>query len=76
MIQEHPIPPHLHELMNTIAARLSAVTPDGHGFAFFVFDFENPNGSMAYISNAQRADVKSALKELIANWDSQSSVPS
>lgn len=38
--------------------------PPGVGFTLLVFDF-GPEGSLAYISNANRRDMLNALKEFL-----------
>jgi len=55
--------------MNALAALLQDEFPE-YGFALLVFDFNSP-GRMNYISNAQRADMVNALKELITKFESQ-----
>lgn len=37
---------------------------EGYGFALLVFDLKTHDGKMNYISNAKRADMICALKEL------------
>ncbi len=64
-------PLHRQE-MNEIAAILDgALNPRGvtkTGFVLLVFDFE-PGSRMNYISNAERADMIVALRELVANFE-------
>lgn len=60
--------------MNEIAALLDgALNPEGvdkvqTGFVLLVFDFK-AGSRMNYISNAERADMRVALRELLANFE-------
>jgi hypothetical protein len=61
----HPeITPELRDSMNRVG-RLLGQTFEGRGFALFVFDYW-PDGTMNYLSNADRADMLVALREFIA----------
>jgi hypothetical protein len=61
--------------MNALAAVLDEALNDGGdgktGFMLLVFDFGEPkdNSRMNYISNAERADMLVALRELLANFE-------
>lgn len=54
--------------LRTIAALVDGETPDGMGFAVFLFDF-GEGGAMFYMSNAQREDIVSSMKEWIAKQE-------
>ena len=56
------------ELMNTVAGVLDDVF-DGYGFCLLVFDQNTEEGRMNYISNSNRDDMITALKEFIANHE-------
>ena len=68
-----PIQPAYREQMNDVAAR-----PDGFfngsatdkpkvGFTLLIFEFgQADNGRVNYISNAERSDMLTAMKEFIA----------
>jgi len=61
-------------VMNDIAKLLEgAFNPDGgkdYGFTLLVFSMnDGGKGRMNYISNAVRADMLTAMKELIANFE-------
>lgn len=46
------------------------MAPKEIGFALLMFRFgENPGGSLNYVSNAQRADMLCALKEMVARFE-------
>lgn len=51
---------HAREIGRTIAGAL----PKGVGFALLVFDF-GEGGNLAWMSNANRADMVNSLKEFI-----------
>jgi hypothetical protein len=47
-------------------------TPKRNGFCLFVFPFDGLEGTNTnYVSNAQRGDVRSAMKEVLARWEGQ-----
>lgn len=50
------------EIMQSAASSLKSILPKGIGFALLVFEFHKP-GISNYISNAQRADMITALRE-------------
>ena len=54
--------------LKTIATMVDGETPEGMGFAVFLFDF-GPNGALFYMSSAQRDDIVSMLKEWIARQE-------
>jgi hypothetical protein len=51
-------------LLESQARRLAEGCPAGVGFALMIFDF-GEGGNMAYVSNAERADMIRALEELL-----------
>lgn len=59
-----PLPDDLAESMNEVGQLLSK-TFKPQGFALFVFDMGS-GGNMNYISNANREDMLTAMKEFIA----------
>ena len=68
-----PIEPRYKAEMNAIAELLDdALNGDQPyretGFVLLMFDF-GVDKRMNYISNAERADIISALKELVANFE-------
>lgn len=50
--------------LNDVAKALENLFPE-RGFTLFIFDW-GPGGTFDYVSNANREDVLSALKEFIA----------
>jgi hypothetical protein len=57
------------EILAVQAARLmgdvlKGAVPEGVGFAVLIFDF-GAGGNLAYVSNAQRADMVKAMREFI-----------
>jgi len=65
------------ELLRRLATIIDG-TLEGHlgkmGFALVVFEFDKP-GLGNYISNAQRADMITALRELADRLESRSDIP-
>lgn len=80
--KERPIQPEYLETMNLLARRLDEIfngeAPDvgvwvkRTGFALLVFPFDAP-GRCNYISNAERADMLTAMKEFIARAEGRMS---
>jgi hypothetical protein len=73
-----PIEPKHHQTMNALAGALDemfngdARGPDRKtGFILMVFPFGNTDGRANYISNAERADVVTMLKEQLARFEGQ-----
>lgn len=73
-----PIESKHHELMNGLAHTLDEIfNGDAHGpdrktgFILMVFPFGNTDGRANYISNAERADVVTMLKEQLARFEGQ-----
>lgn len=68
-------------MMQSIARSLDEVLngplmPKVHGFALLVFPFDQLDGGMVnYISNGDRKDVITALKQIIARLEGQADVP-
>jgi hypothetical protein len=54
--------------LRTIGVLIDGEVPVGMGFAVLLFDF-GPGGALYYISNAERADMITAMKEFIAKWE-------
>lgn len=77
------IDPRYVERMNALAEVIDEFlnedlpTPRNIGFMLLVFEFGNPNvgirqelpARMNYISNAQRADMLTAMRELLKNFE-------
>ena len=53
----------LNDANRKIAARIKPMLPAGAGFALLVFDL-GPKGFMTWVSDAKRADMVKALREL------------
>lgn len=73
-----PIQPEFIDLMNQLAPALDHMfNGEAHGkdravgFVLLVFPFEGRDGRANYISNAERADVVTLLKEQIARFEGQ-----
>lgn len=71
-----PIEARHHKMMNTLAHSLDelfngdARGPERQtGFILMVFPFGNNEGRANYISNAERADVVTMLKEQLARFE-------
>jgi len=72
-----PIDPELHKLMNALAHGIDELlngnppTTKTNGFILIIFPFEDHEGRCNYISNAQREDVVTMLKEQVARFEGQ-----
>jgi hypothetical protein len=67
--REQPIEPRDVVMMNALAETITEVMP-GLSFALLVFDFGGEEGKrMIYISNAHRADMLAALRELVVRFE-------
>jgi hypothetical protein len=73
-----PIEAKHHKMMNTLAHTLDELfNGDAHGpdrqtgFILMVFPFGNTDGRANYISNAERTDVVTMLKEQLARFEGQ-----
>lgn len=65
-MSDRPIEEKHHTLMNATASALANVF-EGYGFALLVFEMGNTDGMRTnYISNANRVDMITAMKEFIA----------
>lgn len=64
-----PIEEEQRITMTDIGRMLAEAIGEGYGFMFLVFKKNTTEGRMNYISNADRADMLIALKELIANME-------
>lgn len=47
--------------------QIHATTTEKYGFALLIFSFQGPE--LTYISNAERADMIQALRELLEKWE-------
>jgi len=54
---------------NRLGGLIGSSLPDGWGFALLIFPMGEGDGRMNYISNAERATMRTALAELLARWD-------
>lgn len=54
----------IEELLRGVAKRIGHDMPQGFGFTLLIFSY-GEQGSMFYISTAQRADMLNAMKEFI-----------
>ena len=69
---QNEITPEFKQQMNDLAGALDRIfngdtRPKQTGFALLVFEFNNSSNSrINYISNAQREDMLTAMKEFIA----------
>lgn len=70
--KEGPLAPEVATTMQKLARVCANELPKTHGFALLVFDF-HVAGRTSYISNAQRADMRTALRELLDKWDRDAS---
>lgn len=67
-----PIVPEQREMMNALAATLDEIfngeeRPGKVGFVLLTFNFgQTQGGRVNYISNANRADMRAAMREFIA----------
>ena len=55
--------------MNAVAEVLAEMMAPGYGFTLLVFKLGTSDGRMNYISSAERGDMITAMKELIANFE-------
>jgi hypothetical protein len=77
-VGDAPIEPRLQELMNALARGLDeALNGAGprkthkNGFVLLVFPFEGHEGRCNYISNANRQDIVTLMKEQIKRFEGQ-----
>lgn len=56
----------LETMARAIAISIDRATEPGVGFMLFLYDFGEPGGHLAYISNAKREDMVRAMNEWIA----------
>jgi hypothetical protein len=63
-----PIDPEMKLLMNKIAQIINSQLPKGWGFALFLMQY-GADGTMTYISSAERQDIVNAMREWIALVD-------
>jgi len=73
-----PIERKHHTMMNTLAHTLDELFNGDargddrkNGFILMVFPFHGADGRANYISNAQRADIVTMLKEQLARFEGQ-----
>jgi hypothetical protein len=71
-----PIEPRLHEVMNQLAHGIDDILngekrPKKNGFILLVFPFEGHEGRCNYVSNANRQDVVTMLREQIKRFEGQ-----
>lgn len=70
-----PIEPALYDKMNDLGRRIGAALSDNFGrkwgFVLMVFPLNDHGGRCNYISNANREDVTTMLKEQIKRFEGQ-----
>lgn len=73
-----PIQPELRVVMNKMAAAIDEALNEGvkhghgrYGFLMMVFPFDDFDGRCNYISNANRDDVVTLLKEQLKRFEGQ-----
>lgn len=73
-----PISPEFHAIMNETAAALDKIFNGDarggdkkNGFVLLLFPFDGRDGRCNYISNAERKDVLTLLKEQVARFEGQ-----
>lgn len=64
----------LERLARELGAAARRIIPKGTGFAVMVFDFGG-RGHMTYVSNAQREDMITALREQITHLETGAVAP-
>jgi hypothetical protein len=58
--------PAIEERLRDIGRTIKASMPEGYGFTVLIFSYEGaPNGSMFYISSAERDTMIAAMREFI-----------
>lgn len=60
--------PALERSARKLGRRIAKAIPAGTGFLLFVFDFGD-EGNLAYLSNADRESMLTAMKEFIARQE-------
>ena len=76
--RDEQVEPALRERMNKLATLIDQALNEGakrghgrYGFCMMVFPFDGFDGRCNYISNADRADVVTLLKEQLARFSGQ-----
>lgn len=59
-----PVPDQVKELLTTLGRNIKAEMPRGWGFTLMIFTL-GADGTMTYISSANRKDMIAAMKEFI-----------
>jgi len=67
-MSDQPIEQQRRDVMNVVASILTDAFR-GYGFCLLVFDLNSHDGRMNYISNAQRKDMLTAMREFIAHCE-------
>lgn len=79
MSDHDKIQPQVEDVMKGIGKVIHECCPEGFGFALLMFKFgpgtAGEDNRMNYLSNAPRADMIAALKELIANFEGRTLPP-
>jgi hypothetical protein len=70
-----PIDEAVRLKMNAIANVIGDALPQEYGFTLLVFPIGKHPGNMNYISSAERSDMLTAMKELIANFEGRGHKP-
>lgn len=58
----------LEEQARQVASSIGGSLPAGVGFTLLLYSF-GEGGHLTYISNANRADMVKAMRELLAKWE-------
>lgn len=57
------------ETMRLYAQLLQNVVTEGYGFTLLVFETNTMPSKIAYISNAEREDMKNTMQEMLDKWN-------
>lgn len=57
------------ETMRLYAQLLQNIVTEGYGFTLLVFEINAIPAKIAYISNAEREDMKNTMQEMLNKWN-------
>ena len=57
--------PDDEQYLRALHEHIKPMLPAGKGYAVLFFDFGGPEGSLAWISNAQRPDMLNVMREFL-----------
>lgn len=63
--------PQIIAALRHMGRDLKGRMPEGWGFALLMFDYGTSEGSMFYLSSAERSDMLKAMKEFIAKQEKE-----